>query len=86
MAAYSPGCMVCRDRDCPGCIEDEPENPDLDSLEETPEGQGWKPDGRDATPEPPAYLDPLWVLKMRRLVRKFAETGILNWNEWRQAA
>jgi hypothetical protein len=37
-------------------------------------------DARDATPEPPAYLDPLWVLLMRERIRNFQETGkIEDW-------
>jgi hypothetical protein len=37
------------------------------------------PDARDATKEPPAMLDPLWVLDMRRRLRNFQATGDLDW-------
>jgi hypothetical protein len=36
-------------------------------------------DGRDRTPEPPAYLDPRWVLCMQRRIRNFKDTGDLEW-------
>lgn len=76
MAAWGPACSVCRSNDCPGCeVETEEEDPELESLERSPEGQDWFPDGRDATPEPPAYLDPLWVLLMRERLKRYQETG-----------
>lgn len=52
----------------------------------SPEAAGFFPDQRDATPDPPAYLNPYWVIKMRRLIRKFAETGVIDLEEWRAAA
>jgi hypothetical protein len=36
-------------------------------------------DQRDATKEPPAYLDPRWVLMMRKRLREFQETGRMEW-------
>jgi hypothetical protein len=36
-------------------------------------------DARDATKEPPAYLDPRWVLMMRKRLREFQETGRMEW-------
>lgn len=39
-----------------------------------------KADQRDATREPPAYLDPRWILTMRRRLREFQVTGkIEDW-------
>jgi hypothetical protein len=36
-------------------------------------------DARDATKEPPAYLDPRWILMMRKRLREFQETGRMEW-------
>lgn len=36
-------------------------------------------DSRDFTPNPPAMLDPHWVLTMRRRIQRFRETGIVDW-------
>ena len=36
-------------------------------------------DYRDFTPDPPAILDPLWILKMRQRVKAFISTGDLAW-------
>jgi hypothetical protein len=62
-----------------GGHEEEDVDSETVSLGESPEGQDWKPDGRDATPEPPAYLDLHFVLRMQRRVRRFIETGDLDW-------
>lgn len=36
-------------------------------------------DSRDYSKEPPAMLDPLWVLLMRERLRNFQATGNLEW-------
>jgi hypothetical protein len=36
-------------------------------------------DGRDFTQDPPAILDPEWVLMMRARVQHYIQTG--EWNE-----
>lgn len=36
-------------------------------------------DSRDYTPEPPAILDPLWVISMRSRLAEYVTTGNLNW-------
>lgn len=45
----------------------------------------WNPamslDFRDRTPEPPALLDPYWVLRMRARLRTYQETGSVDWME-----
>jgi hypothetical protein len=47
-------------------------------------------DQRDATKEPPAMLDPYWVLMMRKRLRDFQATGDLSWykrdQDWTPAA
>jgi hypothetical protein len=37
-------CFGCGDSDCPGCKEEDPQDPELDSLEESPEGMGLTPE------------------------------------------
>jgi hypothetical protein len=37
-------CFVCGHNECPGCERPEDSDPELDSLEETPEGQGLTPE------------------------------------------
>ncbi|HLP30285.1 MAG TPA: hypothetical protein VK465_06995 [Fibrobacteria bacterium] len=54
-------------------------DPELESLEATPEGREWMPDGRDATKAPPAYLNPRWILRMRRRLDHFRNTGRVDW-------
>jgi hypothetical protein len=36
-------------------------------------------DQRDMTAEPPAMLDPYWVILMRKRLRHFQETGEMEW-------
>jgi hypothetical protein len=36
-------------------------------------------DQRDMTAEPPAMLDPYWVILMRKRLREFQATGDLSW-------
>ena len=36
-------------------------------------------DPRDLTPEPPAMLDPWWVLTMRKRLIEFRRTGVMDW-------
>lgn len=43
-----------------------------------------KADQRDCTPEPPALLDPWWVLTMRRRLRDFQVTGKME--DWYPAS
>jgi len=43
-------------------------------------------DPRDKTPEPPAYLDPFWVLRMRKRLIEFASTGEIEWYKQGRAA
>ena len=44
-------------------------------------------DPRDYTPEPPAYLDPRWVLDMRKRLQEAAKAGFparewpYRWND-----
>jgi hypothetical protein len=65
--------------------DQEPEtDPELDSLEETPEGQGLKPDQRDATRRPPAYLNPRSVLRNRRRVQQYLATGEWTWPKFQK--
>ena len=47
-------------------------------------------DARDATKEPPAYLDIPWILLMRKRLKEFQETGRMEWykrdQDWDPAA
>lgn len=73
-------CPVCKSEWCPGCESAEaPQDLELESLEATPEGQDWKSDQRDATPEPPAYLDPHFILRNRRRAQQYLATGEWTW-------
>lgn len=56
-------CSWCGDSFCDGC----------DPADWLPEGETL--DARDATPPPPAVLDPRWVLVMRARIKQFRETG-----------
>ena len=38
-------------------------------------------DTRDFTKEPPANLDPRWVLSMQRRLKAYRDTGSLDWYE-----
>ena len=38
-------------------------------------------DSRDYTPDPPAYLDPRWVLSMQRRLKAYRDTGRMDWYE-----
>jgi hypothetical protein len=84
VANYYSVCS-CGSVDCPGeCGPEEPVDAELESLAETPEGMGWEPledsgDSRDATPEPPAYLDPHFILRNRRRVQIYLATGQITW-------
>lgn len=49
------------------------------TLEQTPEALDWKPDQRDATPEPPALLNPWSVRYMRRMIQDAMENGYRPW-------
>lgn len=57
--------------------EEEEIDPDFASLAATDPGEVNDP--RDATPEPPAYLDPVQVHHMQRMVRDAAENGDRPW-------
>lgn len=64
--------------------EEEEIDDELYSLAETPEGKGWEPingsgDSRDGTPEPPAYLDPHFILRNRARVQIYLATGEITW-------
>lgn len=59
-------------------------DPEFESLAASPEGKGWEPlknsgDSRDATPEPPAYLDPHFILRNRARVQIYLATGEITW-------
>lgn len=75
----------CGSVDCPGwCGPEEPVDEELESLAETPEGQDLEPlvnsgDSRDGTPEPPAYLDPHFILRNRARVQIYLATGEITW-------
>lgn len=66
--SHSWTCANCNDRDCDGC----------DPSDWLPEG-GETMDARDATPPPPALLDPESVLRNRERVRKLLATGEFTW-------
>jgi len=81
MAGYYAVCS-CGSVDCPGgCGPEEPIDEELESLADTPEGMGLanSGDSRDATPEPPAYLDPHFILRNRARVQIYLATGELTW-------
>lgn len=63
--------------------QEEP-NEAMEIWGKTPEGMGWEPlkesgDSRDATPEPPAYLDPHFILRNRARVQRYLATGEFTW-------
>ncbi len=66
-------CLPCR-RGQPGCRCPRPEEED----EELPPLPGTL-DARDATPEPPARLDPASVLRNRRRTETYLATGKFTW-------
>jgi hypothetical protein len=84
MAGYYAVCE-CGSVDCPGgCGPEEPVDAELESLAETPEGMSMVPivgsgDSRDATPEPPAYLDIHFILRNRARVQHYLATGEIIW-------
>lgn len=66
MAMYGPACPECRSNECPGCADPE---------EDLGPAQG----PYDATPAPPALLDPNSVLRNRRRTQLYLATGIHTW-------
>jgi hypothetical protein len=64
---------------CPGCVAANRHFP-------RKWGQMVSADSRDFTPEPPAYLDPLSVIRMRAMVKDAQANGYRPWPYTRDAA
>lgn len=75
-------CDVCGDHYCPGCETDDPyaeERAEAEAEAEDLRTSAASLDARDATKKPPAYLNPYWVLRMRRRLERFKISGSVDW-------